>query len=166
MKTAAWHTGELEGVYRRYSALVHRRACALLGSESEALDVVQDLFASLIERPEQYRGESNLSTFLYSATTHACWTRLRNRRTRERLMAQRSTVNSAAAESGHAEAIAELRELLGRLDEQLAQVAVYYYLDELTHAEIAQILGCSRRQVGNLLERVTAAAQSAGRVSP
>ena len=45
--------------------------------------------------------------------------------------------------------------LVPHLDEELAQVAVHYYLDEMTHAEIADILGCSRRQVGYLLERLS-----------
>ena len=49
-----------------------------------------------------------------------------------------------------------MREALSTLDEELAGLAVYYYLDEMTHAEIAEQLGCSRRQVGYLLERLDA----------
>jgi DNA-directed RNA polymerase specialized sigma24 family protein len=41
------------------------------------------------------------------------------------------------------------------MPEPLALVAVYYYVDELSHAEIARIMGCSSRHVGNLLERLT-----------
>jgi RNA polymerase sigma-70 factor, ECF subfamily len=32
---------------------------------------------------------------------------------------------------------------------------VYYHLDRMSHAEIAELLGCSRRHVVNLLERVS-----------
>jgi RNA polymerase sigma factor (sigma-70 family) len=150
-----WTASEYDALYRRYAPLVQRRARALLGSEAEALDVVQDLFASLIERPGQFGERSALSTFLYSATTHACWTRLRQQRTRGRLLAQHKP-EGEAAEGARGEQLALLREALAGLDEELAQVAVYYYLDEMTHAEIAEILGCSRRQVGYLLERLTA----------
>jgi RNA polymerase sigma-70 factor (ECF subfamily) len=38
--------------------------------------------------------------------------------------------------------------------EELAQAAVYYYADEMTHEEIAEVLRCSRRHVGDLLERL------------
>jgi RNA polymerase sigma-70 factor (ECF subfamily) len=147
-------------VYRRHSPLVHRRARALLGSDAEALDVVQDLFISLFERPEQFRAQSSLATFLYSATTRACWTRLRNGRTRARLLA--NAEHGAVSPVAHcaAEPLAELRELLGRLDQQLAEVAVFYYLDDMSHAEIAEVLGCSRRQVGYLLERMHAATRT------
>jgi RNA polymerase sigma-70 factor, ECF subfamily len=50
----------------------------------------------------------------------------------------------------------EMRRMLAKLPDDLAQAVVYYYIDEMTHAEIAEQLGCSRRQVGNLLERAAA----------
>jgi RNA polymerase sigma-70 factor (ECF subfamily) len=31
---------------------------------------------------------------------------------------------------------------------------VYHYLDGMSHAEVAEVLGCSRRHVGDLLVRV------------
>jgi RNA polymerase sigma factor (sigma-70 family) len=151
----AWASSDYETLYRRYAPMVQRRARALLGSEAEALDVVQDLFASLLERPEQFGQKSALSTFLYSATTHACWTRLRQQRGRRRLLAEHLPAGERS-EDARGERLALLREALAELDEELAQVAVYYYLDEMTHAEIAELLGCSRRQVGYLLERLTA----------
>jgi DNA-directed RNA polymerase specialized sigma24 family protein len=45
------------------------------------------------------------------------------------------------------------RRLLARLPLELAEVVVYYYVDEMTHDEIAEQIGCSRRQIGNLLAR-------------
>ena len=35
----------------------------------------------------------------------------------------------------------------------VASAVVYHHLDGMTHAEVAELLGCSRRQVGYLLER-------------
>lgn len=56
--------------------------------------------------------------------------------------------------------MAAVRQLLGRLPEQLAAVVVYHHLDGMTHEEISTVLGCSRRQVGYLLERAVASLQS------
>ena len=53
-----------------------------------------------------------------------------------------------------------LRSLLLRMPEPLAQVAVYYYMDELTHDDISRLLDCSRRHVGDLLERLAAWARA------
>jgi DNA-directed RNA polymerase specialized sigma24 family protein len=44
--------------------------------------------------------------------------------------------------------------LLAELPDDLAQAAIHYYIDESTHEEIAMIMGCSRRHVGDLLARV------------
>ncbi|HEY8946885.1 MAG TPA: sigma factor, partial [Polyangiaceae bacterium] len=70
----------MESVYRRHGAAVYRRALRLLGGDADTHEVVQDVFLNLFENPSQYAGKSALTTFLYSATTHACLNRLRNRR--------------------------------------------------------------------------------------
>lgn len=144
---------QLDELYRRYGASVLRRARALLGSESDAQDVLQQVFCALAEKPEQFRGQSAMLTWLYSATNHACLNRLRDARRRERITRERPAASELAHELDP-EALAQLRDALVRMPDELAQVAIYYHCDELTHAEIAELLGCSRRHVGDLLERV------------
>ena len=46
------------------------------------------------------------------------------------------------------------RSVLAQLPDDLACAAVYYYVDELSHREIAEVMGCSRRHIGNLLARL------------
>jgi RNA polymerase sigma-70 factor (ECF subfamily) len=127
----------------------------MLGSDAEANDVVSDVFTSLYERPQQYQGRSALSTFLYGMTTHACLSRIRNRNRRSRLLRYVSDAPASGTQPLAPDRAIQLRTLLDRVPEPLGLVAVYYYLDELTHEEIAEILGCSRRHVGNLLARLS-----------
>jgi RNA polymerase sigma-70 factor (ECF subfamily) len=148
---AAGETLDLEMVYRAHGHVVLRRARQLMGDEQEALDVLQDVFTPLVRSPGQFQGRSSFTTWLYSATTHRCLNQLRNRRTRQRLLEQRPPADTAAA---RAEDLAQARQVLARLPDRLAQVAVYYYFDEMTQDEIAEVLGCSRRQVGKLLDKV------------
>jgi RNA polymerase sigma-70 factor (ECF subfamily) len=150
-----WDQAELTKLYRCHGPAVFRRARRLLGSEAEAHEVVQDVFLSLFERPEQYRGKSNLTTFLYSATTHACLNRLRNQRTRRRLTEQHGAeLVPSEAPSAAPDDLLQLQRALCNMPEELAQVAVYHYADGLTQDEIAQLMGCSRRHIGNQLGRV------------
>jgi RNA polymerase sigma-70 factor (ECF subfamily) len=128
---------------------VERRAKKILGDEQEAREVVQELFTSLLARPEQFGGRSKLLTWLYSATTHSCLNRIRNRKTRLRLLEDRPVETKETDLEGMTAA----REILARLPQDLAQAAVYYYFDQMTHAEIAEVMGCSRRHVGDLLVR-------------
>lgn len=147
---------DLEQLYRAHAGNAFRRASRLLGHEADAHEVVHDVFVSLFERPQQHAGHSRMSTFLYSAVTHACLNRLRNRKTRSHLLAQHALGISPNLHSDSAaEQLLLLRSLVARIPESLAQVAVYRYMDELTHQEIAEILGCSRRHVGDLLQRLS-----------
>jgi RNA polymerase sigma-70 factor (ECF subfamily) len=116
---------------------------------------VHDVFLSLIERPEQFRGDSSVSTFLYTTITHACLNRLRNQKNRLRLLTENAPVALPDFKAAPAQRSLELRALLERMPEQLALVAVYYYVDDLSHAEIARVMGCSSRHVGNLLTRLS-----------
>jgi RNA polymerase sigma-70 factor (ECF subfamily) len=128
---------------------VERRARKLLGDEQEAREVVQELFTSLLDRPEQFGGRSKLLTWLYSATTHSCLNRIRNRKTRLRLLEARPP----EAKEQDLEGMTAAREILARLPQEIAQAAVHYYFDQMTHAEIAEVMGCSRRHIGDLLAR-------------
>lgn len=141
-------------LYRKHAPAAFRRAQRLLGNASDSDDVVHDVFLALFERYEQFRGGSSVSTYLYSAVTHACLNRLRNRRTREGLL--RSTIEIAPRDArANAELAVIAQDLLERLPEPLAEVAVYHYLDELSQREIAEVLGCSHTHVAHLLERLT-----------
>jgi RNA polymerase sigma-70 factor (ECF subfamily) len=142
---------DIERLYRQNGHVVLRRARALLRSDAEAHDALHDVFLDLLRRPEQLDGVARPIAWLYRATTHHCLNRLRNRDGRARIL---RALPRAEDPSPRGERSAELRELLARLPEPLAEVAVYYYLDEMTHEEIAGVLGCSRRHVGDLVDRL------------
>jgi RNA polymerase sigma factor (sigma-70 family) len=147
------HPIDVGEAYRRHGHSVLRRARDLLGDPAEALETLQEIFLGLLERPAAFGGQSALLTWLYSATTHHCLNRLRNRRTRERLLGE-SRLGEAPAARNPAELRIELRQLLARLDDDMATAAVYHLLDRMTQDEIATLMGCSRRHVGHLLERL------------
>lgn len=140
--------------YRNHGHHVLRRAMKLLRSEADAREVVQEVFLALLDDPSQFAERSALTTWMYSATTHRCLNRLRDTRTRSRIDADRAELLPVSTSRTNAEDTTELVRLLRRLPPDLAHVAVYYYGDEMTQDEIASVLGCSRRHVCNLLDRL------------
>ena len=143
----------IERLYRSHGHIVLRRARGLLGCEPDAQEALQEVFASLLRAPESLRDAASVVGWLYRATTHFCLNLLRNRRTGARLLESGVVPRLSAAVAGVGEALSELRSVLSRLPEDVAAAAVYHHLDGMTQAEIAAILGCSRRKVGYLLER-------------
>jgi RNA polymerase sigma-70 factor, ECF subfamily len=156
---------DIEQLYLRYGHMVLRRARRILADDQEANEVLQEIFVSLMEQPDQFSGGSTISTWLYSVTTHACLSRLRNQRNRARLQRERVAPAAAGSDQPSSEESLLVGDLLARLPVPLAQAAIHYYVDEMTHEEIAGILGCSRRHVGDLLERFHAQAGALVRAS-
>lgn len=149
----------IDHIYREHGHVVLRRARRLLGSEAEARDAFQEIFLSLVTRPEQLRGVTRITGWLYSVTTNHCLNVLRKRRTRTRIL---GAVEPRPPDAGmRGEQMVQVRALLERLPEPLDEVAIYTYVDEMTHDEIAAALGCSRRQVGYLIERLHRVAREA-----
>jgi RNA polymerase sigma-70 factor (ECF subfamily) len=146
---------ELTRIYRSHGAQVFRRARRLLGSEADAGEIVQEVFLSLFENPAQFAGRSSLTTFLYGATTNACLNRLRNQRGRARLRQERAAeLEPQAAEQLLPDQLLLLHTTLQSMPRELAQVAIYHYMDGMTRDEIAEIIGRSRRHIGNQLLRL------------
>jgi RNA polymerase sigma-70 factor (ECF subfamily) len=145
---------DVEDWYRRYGHSVLRRARTILGNEDDAVEVLHEIFVGLVGNPRQFDARSAPSTFLYAVTTRACLQRLRDRRNRARLFEERVAPAATDVDPRSADAGALLRGALALLADDEARAAVHYHLDGMTHAEVAEQLGCSRRHVGDLLERV------------
>ena len=153
---------EIEELYRRYGALVRRRARSILGDGHEAQDAMQEVFVRVIAAMSEFRGQSQPSTWLYRITTNLCLNRIRdNRRRRERLAeaADDGRQPMAPTAAPTPEVRTTLRGVLAQVDDELAQVAIFYYVDDMDQAEIAAVLGVSRRTIGYRLDRFREEAQ-------
>lgn len=142
---------DIDRIYREHGSIVLRRAGQILADPDEAREALQDIFVELAARPEQFAGGSTVATFLYRVTTNHCLNRLRNRRRRARLDQQAMT---GGIWTTHPPISVDAQEALRRLPEELARIAIYYFVDEMTQEEIAGVLGCSRRAVNKKLARM------------
>jgi RNA polymerase sigma factor (sigma-70 family) len=137
----------VEHLYRTHGHAVLRRARRLLGNLDDAHDVMQDVFLALHRNGDKFAGRSSVATYLYSMATHASLNRIRNGQTRTRLVAiEASARTGVAPPTGAMRTLAH--QILEALSDDEAALAVYLYCDELTHPEIASLLGCTTRQVG------------------
>jgi RNA polymerase sigma-70 factor (ECF subfamily) len=142
-------SAEFERLYAQYSRTVYRRALRLLGDKDAASDATQEVFERVIESGGAVPADPTTIAWLYRVTTNLCINRLRDRNRHDSLLA------SKYATAGVAPAIGETRtvvgDLLNRVPEELQDVAIYYFVDELTYDEIAPLLGVSKRTVSNRL---------------
>jgi RNA polymerase sigma-70 factor (ECF subfamily) len=145
---------KVRAFYERYGRVVVARARAILGDGDASKDVLQEVVLRVITSETQILDEPSPTAWLYRVTTNLCLNKLRNERRRSELLAAHER---EAAHGGvlvaltDPEARALVSQILGRVPEELQEMAVYRFVDEMTHDEIAELVGVSPRTVGNWL---------------
>jgi RNA polymerase sigma-70 factor, ECF subfamily len=157
---------EIAHLYAAHAARVLRWV-RRFSTERDPEELVHEIFVKVIERIEQFRAEASPTTWLYRVTTNHCLNRMRDQGRRAELRREHLDATWAiAVEPADQETVTMLGQLFRALDAEQAEVAVYYFIDGMTHAEIARIVGCSERTVGNRLERLRKAARAAAGEEP
>ena len=152
---------DLGELYARHGAMVLRRIRRFYSAD-EAEEVLQEVFLRLLSTKATFRGESAVTTWLYQVTTRHCLNRLRNARRRRELLDEHGQPDwSSPIAPAKQEAKLLVNQLWQHLDEELVMIGIYHYVDGLSHAAIAELLGVSRRTIGNRLASLTEAVQEA-----
>ena len=144
-------------LFDRYAPLVMRRATAILGDEDEAKDVLQDVFLKVFVQ-EKFEERGRTAAWLYRITTNCCLNRIRDSG-RQRALRERH-LDRTGSVSPDMERVLLVRQILSEIEEREAQAAIYVYVDGMSHREAADIIGVSKRTIGNLLERFHRAADA------
>jgi RNA polymerase sigma-70 factor (ECF subfamily) len=143
-------------LFERYGPLVLRRAQRLLGNVHDAEEATQEIFIRALRGAEAFEQRSQITTWLYQITTHHCLNLLRDRARRRELRAEHPEPAGGEQAPAPSDEVAIVRRLLADADPRQAQAAVYVFVDGMSHEEAAELLGVSKRTVGNLVERFRA----------
>jgi RNA polymerase sigma-70 factor, ECF subfamily len=140
-------------LYDRYAPLVHRFASALGVPAEEREDAVQDIFIAVFRSLKHFRGEAQLSTWIYRiAARHAI--RLgRRRRAREtmRVTMMKEKTPIVADPSERSTQLATLDRMLGKLPPKKRTVLVLFEIEGLSAKEISDVVGCPENTVWSRL---------------
>ena len=153
------------GLYERYAPLVHRFSAALGVPIEEREDAAQDIFIAVFRSLRHFRGEAQLSTWIYRiAARHAI--RLgRRRRTRElmRLAMLKEKPAITADPSERSTQIATLDRMLAKLPPKKRTVLVLFEIEGLSAKEISDVVGCPENTVWSRLHHARAEMVKAAR---
>ena len=167
------HDFNFQNIYEDFRLKIVRYLTRMVG-ENEAEDLTQEVFVKIGQALETFRGESQLSTWVYQIATHVALDRIRQLSS-ARHGAEKGLPVEAIAESekdkdiwtGEQTASTEqrvirkemngcIREIIERLPENYRAVIVLSELGELKDSEIADILGLSLHTVKIRLHRARA----------
>ena len=151
--------------YRQYGESVYRRCRRLLGDEAQAWDFTQEVFLRAHQQAGALRQAPSALAWLLTIADRQCLSALRRRRVEQR-----------AALSEHVRALALptmddaleralldadlVTHVLAHCAEDVQQIVVHRFLDELEQEQIAQRLDISRKTVIRKLQAFYATARA------
>lgn len=144
--------------YDRLFALCFR----LTGARAEAEDLTQDICAALPAKLASYRGQSQVTTWLYRVAVNAATDRRRRAAAHARAASGWGDweVNRQKAAQEETEQVAWLYRAMGQLSDTLRDTLALV-LDDLTHAQVAEILGVAE---GTISWRISEAKKALARI--
>ena len=148
----------LEEIVSLYRGRVARLAYRLLGWDTEAEDVVQDVFVSVLRNLKKFRGRSSLWTWLARITVNRCHNLRRRRLVRGGfvgggLRRGRWGPRDRAARVAPGAPAEQIRRAVRSLPPRLRDVTVLRYLEEMSIDDIAEAVGASPNTVRVRLHR-------------
>jgi RNA polymerase sigma-70 factor, ECF subfamily len=136
-----------------------RLGARMLGNTTEAEDVLQETFLKAFRAllSGQFDARSRLETWLYQIMTASSIDALRRRKTRAKWHEPEARDEARGVDGRHETevlfALQELDLLMGRLLPEQRAAMILKYFEEMTSAEIAQVMQCSEGAVEQKLVR-------------
>ncbi len=135
---------EFERIVREYQDRIFRLAWSIMGSRAAAEEAAQDALLRIWKGLPRFRGESSLSTWIYSVTRNTCLTALaRGGIPADSLEdpAVRRAAEKRADGRDSAGASRDAEELLSLLPAKYRQVVALFYMQEKSYEQVAEMLG-------------------------
>lgn len=133
-------------LYQFYGPMVLRRCRRLLRGDAKALDAMHDVFVEILRRREVLDDRAPASLLLKTAT-NVCLNKLRGERRHPEDREEGLLFAIAASDADSPETRALSRRVLDRVFRRVSPsnrvLAVLYYVDRMTHEEVAQEMGLS-----------------------
>ena len=164
-----------EELVARFERKVYALALKLTGNQADAEEIAQDVFLTIYQKLDSFRGESALSSWIYRVTANAAFMKLRDRRKR-RSTSYEEQATSAAAEDQDLPGVTatfpqgdwsaqadeqleagelgeQLKDAIARLPEKFKLIFLLKDVQGLSNEEIGEIVNMSVPAVKSRLHR-------------
>ena len=146
---AAGDADAFRALLERHYDGIFRLAFRFTGNRADAEDIAQDVCIVLVDRLGAFRGDAKFSTWLYRIVVNACRDRARRRATGQLATADFAAVEDLrrAAEADRGEQMDWVWDMLSRFPEDIRETAILVLAQQLSHGEVAAILGVKESTV-------------------
>ena len=137
---------DIELLYERYGHSVHKRCLYLLKNEAAAEDAMHDVFIKVLENREGFRGAASPLTWMVRIATNHCLNLIRSKRATWMTRFFRTKEVGRQTHTGFDEALEVgqvVQHILHKVPNEVAEAALYYFVDDMTQADAARACECS-----------------------
>jgi RNA polymerase sigma factor (sigma-70 family) len=152
--------GLLSELYEKHAPAVFARCRYLLRDDEGAKDALQEVFVRVLRALPEFRAASSPLTWILRIATHHCLNLLRAEKASWREELRHIAAARVVGREGP-DRRELVRSLLASAPPEAQEVAVLYYVDELTQQEIADVTHLSRPTVRKRLRQFLRSARAA-----
>lgn len=158
---------DFNSIYNRHSELVYNLSLNYLHSKEDAEETTQDVFVKVYHELSNFRGESQLKTWIYRITINACLDKIKSAQNKRRLnflryisdgfkSVQPMEFNHPGIQLEQKEATEKILSEIQKLPERQQTALILRSIEGLSQNEIAQIMELKEKAVESLLSRARA----------
>ena len=148
----------MEAVIRKYREPLYFHARYIVKDHQEAYDVVQEVFIKAMRETRLFDDDFKIKAWLFRVTSNLCFNQVRNRKRRGTLLETMMKPEAFGADQLDtvfaSEQREEVMEALGQLTDDHKQILLLRYYDDLSYAEIADVL---QVKLGTVMSRLSRA---------
>lgn len=148
----------MEAVIQKYRDQLYFHARYIVKDHQEAYDVVQEVFIKAMREGRIFNDEFKIKAWLFRVTSNLCFNQVRNRKRRGAILESMVKPESFSADQVESVFAGEQREelsaALDRLSDDHKEILVLRYYDDLSYAEIADVL---QVKLGTVMSRLSRA---------
>ena len=148
----------MDMVIRRFRERLYYHALYIVKSPDEAYDVVQEVFIRAIREPRFFDEDFRIRAWLFRVTSNLCFNQVRDRNRRGAILDAAPREESVSGDQMQSvfegEQRGEVLAAMDQLSEEHKDILLLRSYDDLSYAEIADVLGI---KLGTVMSRLSRA---------
>lgn len=147
------HDQHFKDLYQKYGPKVQRLCLGYTGNQVEAEDLLQEVFVKIWQNLDKFRGDSQVSTWIYRIAVNTCLYHLRSTKNKRSVNLEQAPPLLDLDESNIEHQVQLLYKAISELKES-DRLIITMLLEEIPYSEIAQITEISEVNLRVKIHRI------------
>ena len=148
----------MDVLIRKFRERLYYHALYIVKSADEAYDIVQEVFIRAIREPRLFEDDFKVRAWLFRVTSNLCFNQVRDRNRRGAILDAAPREESSSADQVQhvlaGEQRGEVMAAIEQLSEEHREILLLRYYEDLSYAEIADVLAI---KLGTVMSRLSRA---------